>query len=411
MNSSLTTEVKMNRRHFAKHLAKSMLFGPYALNLIAGLENRINNNKSCITIWLGGGPSTIDMWDLKPESKNGGEFKPIQSSVPNLMISEHLPMTSLLMDKGTIIKSLNYQNGNHEQATYITHTGYSANPTIIHPSFGSVISYELSSSRNLPIPSNISINGNSIGAGFLGMGYSPFSVNNPGNSLDNIDFNLSKNKIKLWESLEGNFAKGRSRAATDHYKVYNKAIDMTYSPITSLFDFKSETVNIERYGNNNFGKGCLLARKLVEVGVPYVEVNLGGWDTHQKNFDSLKNNLLPTLDKGLSNLLKDLLSRGLLDDTIVVVMGEFVRTPKINPTAGRDHWVRGALAVFGGDLQGGKIIGETDKDGTDITKDEVKIGSVIDIVYRSLGIDPATEYETPNGRPHRIVDKSERVLV
>lgn len=400
----------MNRRHLLKHLITIPTFATYANKLIAGLDNR-KNNKSCIMIWLGGGPSTIDMWDLKPESKNGGEFKPIQSSVPGLSISEHLPMTSILMDKGTLIRSLNYQNGNHEQANYLNHTSYSANPTILHPSLGSIISYEVGESRNLPIPTNISINGNSIGAGFLGMGYSPFVISNPGSPVSNLDMNLAKNRVNLWENMETAFSKNRNKPATDHMNVYKKALDMTYSQISNVFDFRNEKENIERYGNNNFGKGCLLARKLVEYGVPYVEVNLGGWDTHTANFNALKDRLLPALDKGLGNLLNDLLSRGLLDDTIVVVMGEFVRTPKINPNAGRDHWVRGSLAMFGGNAQGGKIIGETDKDGTAITKDEVKIGSVFDIVYKHIGIDPSTEYETPNGRPHRIVDKSEKILI
>ena len=401
----------MNRRHLIKHALSSAIFANPASKLIAGLDERSRKNKSVITIWLGGGPSTIDMWDLKPESKNGGEFKPIQSSVPGLYISEHLPQTAKLMDKGTLIRSLNYVDGNHERANYQTHTGYVINPTILHPSLGSVISYEVGRERNLPIPTNISINGNSIGAGFLGMGYSPFVVNNPGNPLDNLDMNLAKNRVALWENMEKTFAAKRNSPAKDHMNVYKKAIDMAYSPISSLFDFKSEKENIERYGNNNFGKGCLLARKLVEYGVPYVEVNLGGWDTHTANFSALKDRLLPTLDRGLGNLLNDLLSRGLLDDTIVVVMGEFVRTPKINPNTGRDHWVRGSLAMFGGNAQGGKIIGETDKDGTDITKDEVKIGSVFDIVYKHIGIDPATEYETPNNRPIRLVDKSEKVLI
>lgn len=401
----------MNRRHLIKHALSSAIFASPASKLIAGLDDRSRKNKSVITIWLGGGPSTIDMWDLKPESKNGGEFKPIQSSVPGLYISEHLPETAKLMDKGTLIRSLNYVDGNHERANYQNHTGYVINPTILHPSLGSIISYEVGGARNLPIPTNISINGNSIGAGFLGMGYSPFVITNPGNPVSNLDMNLAKNRVNLWENMETAFSKGRNKPAVDHMNVYKKALDMTYSQISNVFDFRNEKENIERYGNNNFGKGCLLARKLVEYGVPYVEVNLGGWDTHTANFNSLKGNLLPTLDRGLGNLLNDLLSRGLLDDTIVVVMGEFVRTPKINPNAGRDHWVRGSLAMFGGNAQGGKIIGETDKDGMEITKDEVKIGSVFDIVYKHIGIDPSTEYETPNGRPHRIVDKSEKILV
>lgn len=401
----------MNRRHLIKHALSSAIFANPASKLIAGLDERSRKNKSVITIWLGGGPSTIDMWDLKPESKNGGEFKPIQSSVPGLYISEHLPETAKLMDKGTLIRSLNYVDGNHERANYQNHTGYVINPTILHPSLGSIISYEVGGERNLPIPTNISINGNSIGAGFLGMGYSPFVISNPGSPVSNLDMNLAKNRVNLWENMETAFSKNRNKPATDHMNVYKKALDMTYSQISNVFDFRNEKENIERYGNNNFGKGCLLARKLVEYGVPYVEVNLGGWDTHTANFNALKDRLLPTLDKGLGNLLNDLLSRGLLDDTIVVVMGEFVRTPKINPNAGRDHWVRGSLAMFGGNAQGGKIIGETDKDGIAITKDEVKIGSVFDIVYKHIGIDPSTEYETPNGRPHRIVDKSEKILI
>ena len=203
----------------------------------------------------------------------GGEFKPIQSSVPGLYISEHLPETAKLMDKGTLIRSLNYVDGNHERANYQNHTGYVINPTILHPSLGSIISYEVGGSRNLPIPTNISINGNSIGAGFLGMGYSPFVINNPGNPVSNLDMNLAKNRVNLWENMETAFSKGRNKPAVDHLNVYKKALDMTYSPISSVFDFRNEKENIERYGNNNFGKGCLLARKLVEYGVPYVSVS------------------------------------------------------------------------------------------------------------------------------------------
>jgi hypothetical protein len=364
---------------------------------------------------MSGGPSHLDTFDLKPDSeKNGGPFRPIATAAPGVSISEHLPAVARQMKHLSIIRSLDSKEGNHDRGTYVMHTGYAPNPTVVHPSFGSVCSYELGEKlANFDLPHFIAINTPSEGAGFLGMAHSPFMVQDPNAPVANlrppggVPEERMVRRLAMLGNAEDNFlSQKRGTAAADHKSVYRKAVRMMNSRYTRALRLDDEPAAVrDAYGRNSFGSGCLMARKLVEQGVTFVEVALGGWDTHTKNFETLSEKLLPELDKGMGALVADLARRGLLKDTLVIWMGEFGRTPRINQNAGRDHWPRGWSVVMGGaGLKGGTAVGATDKDGVEITDRPVGVMDVIATMTRAMGIDPATSYTTPRGRPMKVVD-------
>lgn len=416
--SRLTTPDVTSRRHFLGHLATSALAWPASQFLhavTANAQSGRKTNKSCILLWMSGGPSHMDTWSLKPESdRNAGEFKPVATSAgPGVEISEHLARTAKVMKNLSIVRSLNSKEGNHDRGTYLMHTGYAPNPTIVHPSFGSVCSYELGEKLTLDLPHFISINSPGQGAGFLGMTQAPFWVQNPTTPIANlmppqgVDQRRLARRLQLLGQVEDSFgAQGRGIAAVDHKAVYSKTIRMMNSRYTRAFRLDDVAPPIrDRYGRNAFGQGCLMARRLVETGVTFIEVSLGGWDNHQNIFETLSGNLLPQLDQGMSALVEDLAASGLLDSTLVVWMGEFGRTPRINENAGRDHWPQSWSVVLGGaGLKGGQVIGSTDKDGVEITDREVSVMDLVATMTRAMGIDLATQYTTPRGRPYKVVD-------
>ncbi len=418
MSDHLIVPRGMSRRHFLGHMATTALAVPafhFASSLEANAQQLRKENKSMILLWMGGGPSHIDTWDLKPESeKNGGPFKPIATSAQGVQISEHLPTVAKQMHHLNVIRSLNSKEGNHERGTYMMHTGYSPNPTVVHPSFGSVLSYELGEKlENFDLPHCIAINSAGEGAGFLGMAHSPFVVNNPNGKIANLeppkDINemRMKRRVQMLGLTENNFvAQKRGQGSVDHKDVYAKTLRMMNSRYTDAFKVDKEPAAVrDAYGRSSFGQGCLMARRLVEAGVTYVEVSLGGWDTHANAFDTLSKNLLPTLDKGMGSLMADLERKGLLDNTMVVWMGEFGRTPRINQNAGRDHWPRSwSVVMGGGGMKGGQAIGATDKDGVDIIDQPVGVMDLVASMSKGMGIDVATEYTTPRGRPIKVVD-------
>jgi len=418
MSDGLIVPSGMSRRHFLGHMATTALALP-AVQFFGGLEANAQSvrrsGKKCIMLWMGGGPSHIDTWDLKPDSeKNGGPFKPIATSAPGVKISEHLPSVATQMKHLSVIRSLDSKEGNHDRGTYMMHTGYSPNPTVVHPSFGSVCSVELG--EKLPsfdLPHFISINSPSQGAGFLGMSHSPFMVQNPNAPVANllppqgVDLQRQERRLQMLSTVENNFlAQRRGQAAADHKAVYGKTVRMMNSKYTQALSLKGEPDEVrDAYGRGSFGSGCLMARKLVEAGVTFVEVALGGWDTHTNAFETLSEKLLPELDKGMGALVADLSRRGLLDNTMVVWMGEFGRTPRINQNAGRDHWPRSwSVVMGGGGLKGGQAIGSTDKDGVDVTDRPVGVMDVIATMSKTMGVDLNTSYTTPRGRPIKVVD-------
>jgi hypothetical protein len=419
----------ISRRHFLRHLAGfSMMAGPslaFVQRLIAAAPQMKRDRKSLIILWMGGGPSHMDLFDMKPDSPNGGAFKPMKTTVPGMEICEHLPTLASQAKHLAIVRSLVTNEGSHERGTYLLHTGYPQNPAIDFPSIGSIVNHQLTP-KELAIPGFISIGRPAEGPGFLGMAYAPFTVQNPSQPPQNIsppselgsDWQLRERlerRKAMFRLVETRFVEeSRGEAAKSHLEVYRKAFDLTDSQLKLVFDVRKENngqdVNprlAEEYGRDSFGQGCLLARKLVEAGVSCVEVNLGGWDMHNNIFSSLHNNNrggnADRLDKGFGTLLKDLSSRGLLDSTVILWMGEFGRTPRINQNGGRDHWARcWSVVLAGGGIKGGQVYGSTDADGTSVKDDPCSIGDVFATVYQALGINPDTDIRDPLGRPRKI---------
>ena len=418
MLDRFTTPDGMSRRHFMGHLATTAMAVP-AMQFLGAMNAQADalkrNHKSCILLWMGGGPSHMDTWDLKPESdKNGGEFKPIATSAPGVMISEHMPNIAKQMKHLNIIRSLDSKEGNHDRGTYMMHTGYQPNPTVVHPGFGSVISYEVAEKlANFDLPHCIAIGTAGQGAGFLGMTHAPFMIQDPNSPVANllppggVDELRMKRRVHMLDLVEGNFAaQKRGLAAAEHGKVYTKTLRMMNSEYTKALSLKDvPDAEKERYGKNGFGAGCLMARRLVEQGVSFVEVGLGGWDNHADIFKTLSKGNLPTLDKAMGALVEDLAQSGLLDTTLIAWMGDFGRTPRINQNAGRDHWPKSWSVVLGGaGMKGGHAIGSTDKDGVEIVDRPVGVMDVIGTMTKAMGIDVNTQYTTPRGRPIKIVD-------
>jgi hypothetical protein len=408
----------LSRRHFMGHLAATALGTP-AIQFFSALQANAQgvrrSHRSCIVLWMSGGPSHLDIWDLKPDSeKNGGPFRPIQTSASGVKISEHMPRVAKQMHHLSIVRSLDSKEGNHDRGTYLMHTGYQPNPTVVHPGWGSVCAYELGEQlKEFDLPHCIAINEPGMGAGFLGMSYSPFVIQNPNAPIANlrppadVDPARLERRLAMLSQVENDFIVARKVAmASDHKAVYAKTIRMMNSKQKDTFSLQSEPPEVrELYGKGSFGSGCLLARKLVQRGVPYVEVALGGWDTHANNFETLSQRLLPELDRAMAALVADLAQRGLLETTLIVWMGEFGRTPRINQNAGRDHWPRSwSVVLGGGGLKGGQVVGTTDKDGVDITDRPVGVMDLIATMTKSMGINIDTQYTTPRGRPMKVVD-------
>ena len=414
-----STPSGMSRRHFMEHLAgasaltfPAMAFTNSMQLHAADLQKR---QKSAILLWMGGGPSTIDLWDMKPGAPTGGPFKPISTS-GDVEICEHLPMMAKQMHHMSIVRSMSTREADHGRGRYYMHTGYVPNPNIEHPSYGSVVAHELANQRlNLEIPPFVSVGGASVGPGFLGMSWAPFVVNANGNVRNlgmGIDEKRLMQRVETLRLIETGFiGQNRGSAATDHAKVLGKTLKLMTSEQMQAFKVRKESTSVqERYGMNNFGRGCLMARRLVEAGVPFVEVDLGGWDNHNGIFPTLQNNRLPTLDRAMSALIEDLEQRSMLDDTAIIWMGEFGRTPRINGNAGRDHWARSWSVVVGGaGMNGGLGIGETNSEGTAVESDPYTSEDLMASICKALGISLETTFTSNNGRPMKIANSGQPI--
>ena len=409
------TPTGMSRRHFMSHLAGATALTGSALAMGQSLRANANvlkkNQKAAILLWMGGGPSTIDLWDMKPGTSNGGSFKPIATN-GDVQICEHLPMMATQMDKMSVVRNMSTREADHMRGRYYMHTGYVPNPNVEHPSYGSVVSHQLMEQRGaaLEIPPFIAIGGASEGPGFLGMAWAPFSVDSNG-QVRNLEMGVEPSRLNerilALNALESKFIKdNRGQAAADHAKVIGKTLNLMNSKQMEAFKVNSESAEVrQRYGENGFGRGCLMARRLVEVGVPFVEVTLGNWDNHQNIFGTLQNNQLPTLDRGMSALIEDLSQRGMLENTAVIWMGEFGRTPRINGQAGRDHWARGWSVVVGGaGMKPGIAVGQTNEDGTQVEGNSYSSEDLMASICKSLGISLETTFTSNSGRPMKIAN-------
>jgi uncharacterized protein (DUF1501 family) len=392
----------------ASALAVPALTMGHTLNVNA--QDLKKRRKSAILLWMGGGPSTMDIWDLKPGAVTGGPFKQIGTS-GDAQISEHMPLMAKQMHNMAIVRSMSTREADHNRGRYYMHTGFVPNPSVEHPSYGAVLSHELITQRpELDIPPFVAVGGGSVGPGFLGMAWAPFTVSSTG-QIRNLDMGLDDRRLMqrmaALDLIEKGFvAQNRGSAAEDHQKILRKTLNLMTSEQMEAFKVASEPEAVkERYGATNFGRGCLMARRLVEAGVPFIEVGLGGWDNHANIHATLADTKLPELDQGMSALLEDLGQRGLLEDTAIIWMGEFSRTPRINGNAGRDHWARAWSVVVGGaGINGGITVGATNEDGTRVATDPYTSQDVMASVCKALGISLETTFTSRSGRPMKIAN-------
>ena len=376
--------------------------------------------KSCILLWMEGGASHKDTFDLKPGTKNGGEFKPIATSVPGIEISEHLPKLAARMHHAAVLRGMSTSQGAHGPARYYMHTGYREGVGgLVHPSLGAIASAELGETART-LPNFVSVGGKfGYGAGFLGVRHQPLIVEDPARGVANlsprVDPSRFGQRLGLLEAMESGLSRtARSQPGQDHFATYRRTIALLRAKEAQAFNLDRESAATRAaYGDTDFGRGCLLARRLVEVGVPFVEVFSRGWDTHQDNFKRVKN-LSTTIDAPMAALIGDLRATGQLDSTLVIWMGEFGRTPQITSkagTPGRNHYPRAWSSVlFGGGVPGGRVVGKTDKEGAEVVERPISGLDFLATVCTILGIDYTKENATPIGRPIRIVEKGAKPI-
>ena len=365
---------------------------------------------SVIVLWLNGGPSHIDTFDPKPGRKVMGPMKTVATSLPGVQFGEHLPLLAREAKRLAILRGLSSKEGSHERARSLGHTGYSPNPTAAYPSFGAWTSKSLGR-REPELPAYVSLGGPGGDPGFFGQAHAPFVVSSPGQAPDNTDMGVSDTRFdrrtKALTMLEDGFAKKTSGPLIPERRaVYDSAFRLMHSPKLRAFDLDDEpAANLSSYGDTPFGRGCLTARRLVEVGVRYVEVTLDGWDTHKDNFGRVKN-LCAALDPAMSSLIRDLADRSLLHRTLVLCMGEFGRTPTISEDdEGRDHHPAAFSALLaGGGLRVGQVLGQTDEDGMKVVADKLSAPDLFATIASRLGLDPQETVQAPNGRPVTLTD-------
>jgi uncharacterized protein (DUF1501 family) len=404
--------------------------------LAADAATHPGRRKSCILLWMSGGPSQTDTFDPKPGHANSGPFKPIESAVPGMRLGPHLPKVAKLAKELAVIRSMSTKEGDHGRATYYLRTGYLPMGPVKYPTLGSLVANEFDD-ESAELPGFVSIapvraiNTAAFTSGFLGPKCAPLTVGernlagavDGGNSslkVEDLDIPRgiarprADERLELMQTLGSPFLASRPGVpSSSHESAYRRAVKMMRSSAAKAFDLDEEPAAMhDAYGRNPFGQGCLLARRLVERGVPFVEVTLSsvdgnnglGWDTHAQNFEAVER-LCGVLDSGWSTLMTDLRTRGLLDSTLIVWMGEFGRTPKINETAGRDHFPNAWSTVLaGGGIRGGQAIGDTGADGEEVKNRPVMVPDLMATVIKALGIDPAKQNTESNGRPIRLVD-------
>lgn len=390
---------------------------------------------NCILIWMDGGPTHLETFDLKPEApvEIRGEFRPIETNVSGMRICEHMPKLAKIADKYSIIRSVQHNQGNHGAGNHYMMTG--APPRIpvgcgafvsFHPSLGSVAAHERPAPHGLPSYFSMPSMSRSGGPNFLGAKYAPFVVANDPNSKDfrvrdvELPRDLAEMRFKSRRDLRhliDRLPRYDDPQVADPVAGYDENVEQGYNLVTTpeaqkAFDIHSEPEALrDAYGRNGFGQRALMARRLVEAGVPFVTIVDGGWDHHANLFDALRTRL-PTWDQTVATLIDDLDQRGLLETTMVIALGEFGRTPKISTLkgqskAGRDHWANAMSILFaGGGSRGGQVIGATDRQGHAAIDRVLSPENYVSTVYRKLGIDPDQVFYTPSGRPSHLVSNS-----
>jgi hypothetical protein len=363
---------------------------------------------------MAGGPSQFETFDPKPGAETQGPTRAIATSVPGLRIAEHWPRLAPLMKEVALVRSMTSSEGNHGRATYLLHTSYAPTGGIVHPGLGSQVAHELGR-PDFDLPPVVAISGQSLSSSFLGVKYAPFCITDPNQPPDNLatpvpGARLSR-RLELLRELEAEQAESAAGPLVrDHQTLYGQTARLVLSPRTAAFDLRREPDRTrDAYGRSPFGQGCLMARRLVEAGVPFVEVQSSGWDTHGNELPALKK-LIPPVDQGTAALLADLKERGLLERTLVIWMGEFGRTPRVNLTAGRDHYPQAFnLFLAGSGVKGGRVIGRTDRLGVAVAERPVTVPDLFCTFCWALDIEARKEKDSDVGRPVKIVEKGRAV--
>ena len=429
-----------NRRQCLKNmLALGASLGAasaWPARLAASMQSR-KSSKHLIVLWMPGGPSQMDTFDLKPGHENGGPFKELKTEIPGFQFSEHLPGLAKHAKHLSLIRGMQTKEGDHSRGTFLVRTGQRPGAPVPYPAFPAALAKELDRDPSIPgyvsILPNSFINPPAFAAGFLGTSREPLTVANTvsfdptqaaqaatpndGTPVDlrvdnllppaDLDIERIKQRQQFWNLLQQSYgAAARAGAASTHDTVYRRAMQLAESEVVEAFDLKQEDESTRTsYGPDAFGQGCLMARRLIERGVPVVEVSLsdgpGGlsWDSHANNFERLSERL----DRSWSRLMSDLESRGLLEHTTIAWMGEFGRTPKINESGGRDHFPNAWSCVLAGaGVAGGSIIGKTSANGMEVTDQPVTAPDLLATICEAVGVDPETENMADDRRPIKI---------
>jgi hypothetical protein len=415
MNGCL--DYQMTRRRMLGLSSATMLGMPIAQMLARAGETQKAKAEHVILFWCGGGMSHIDTWDPKPGRPVAGEFSPINTSADGVQISSIFPQLAKQMHHAALIRSIAGTNGAHGRASYQLQTSYNQSASLIHPGIGSIVAHE--KDRLGDLPSFITISGNARRAGYLGQRCEAYFVGRPGEKDPYLAFPagitqlrgnkrldiLARMNLRNARGLDADKAKAVDTATRE-------AVNLMRSPALKAFELKGENPKtVARYGDTPFGRGALLARRLVETGVRFVQVNRGGFDTHNNNFPAMQNHG-DVMDPALASLISDLAASGKLAKTLVLVLSEFGRTPRINTNAGRDHHAR-CFSCFmaGGGIKGGQVIGKSDEDAMLPAERPVNPHDLHASLCHALGIDAAKEVKTPLGRPMRLINEGAKPVM
>lgn len=407
-------DLVLSRRNILETAAGlGLWFALPGLDLRAANERGEERKKSLVTLWLSGGPSQLETWDPHPGTKIGGPTTAIDTTIPNVQIASHYPLVAEQLQHLSLIRSMVSKEGDHERGAYMLKTGYRPDVTLVHPALGAIAAHELPDSK-AEIPTFVSLGHSPFRSrgGYLGNQFDPYHIYEPGYKGDNLNPEVStdrqQRRLQNLETVSKSFTKGRRLRAeqTLHQHTVDAALKMMTSEQLKAFSLDDEPAAVKTaYGDSYFGRGCLVARRLIEQGVRSIEVSLDGFDTHADNFTGheLRGKIL---DAALGTLVQELRERDLWESTVVLVIGEFGRTPQINPAQGRDHWPTGFSCLLGGGgLPAGVVIGETDPTGEKKEPtDPVEVKDLFATILHTLGVDYAQEIRTPIGRPMQLCE-------
>ncbi len=426
MKNILRKIPNLDRREFLAYSAKAFLgVGLMPMGIrseafgAAAAPARLPTAKKVIYLYMAGGMSHLDTFDPKADRDARGPVDPISTNVPGIQISEYLPRISKQMDKMAVIRSLSSTQGAHEEGRYFMHSSYTKRGTIVHPGIGSWL-MKMDGARNPNLPGVVHIGSANPGGGngYFEQRFAPLVIGNPEAGLQNSKMRKGVSEKEFHDSVmltnafdaefHNRYNQKKTRAYTD---MYDDAIKLMKSRDLAAFELDDENkATREAYGTNPFGQGCLLARRLVEHDVRFVEVTLGGWDTHTNNFERVGENA-EILDQALGTLVADLERRGMLEETMVVLATEFGRTPQINGNDGRDHSPAAfSCALAGGGIRGGQVYGETDTIGKKVADRKVEVPDFNATIGYALGMPLEKTVYSPSGRPFRIADKGTPIM-